>query len=86
MDDPNLGEALEARGAPDTLLRTAYEVRDRAYADWRRVRESVTELEDRPAGRRPVPHRRARQGERSETGAANVPHRSATKPCDRRER
>lgn len=41
LDDPDLTDISEARGDPDTLLRTAYDVRDRAYAEWRRLREAV---------------------------------------------
>lgn len=37
-DDPDLSGLPEAQGEPDTLLRTAYEVRQRAYREWQRLR------------------------------------------------
>lgn len=40
-DDPGLDRSPEAQGRPGTLLRTSYEVRERAYADWQRLLKSV---------------------------------------------
>lgn len=39
-DDPDLHRLPEARGEPGTLLRTSYEVRERAYAELRRFLKS----------------------------------------------
>ncbi len=40
-DDPVLADLPEAYGEPGTVLRTAYELRERARAKWLRIRQAA---------------------------------------------
>lgn len=43
-DDPQLAHHPEAQGRPHSLLAVAYEVRQRALAEWEKCRPKLTEV------------------------------------------